>query len=430
MSSGLPSSLSPSATGHRNRPPARCTPAGARICRGAQPLRDGAVGWTAFFRRRPGRRHGWARLSALIRGVGCIAGALGAAGPAPGEQAGTDASAGPPPAVHAAPFAFPADDRELLALDDEMQRFFSARIDARAIKSARLNQIITAILGEQGLQFVYEKGGNYSARETYRRRRGNCLSFSLLAVAVARAYGLTARFCEVNTYPRWDRFGNLVTEIRHLNVRVWAGVEQFELDPLPTAERQAPVATAKVISDARAFTHFYNNLGVARLAEGAAADAQALFDRALAADSTAAFVWANKGSALRLAGDLAGAHDCLERALREDSTELAALSSLADLYAQTGQLKQAAKLVKKVEGYRLRNPYYLSFLARAEYTRGQYPEAEGHLRRAIAIKDDEPEFYELRILVAQGLGRTADAQRWAAKLQALQARSGQAQPTP
>ena len=430
MSSGLASSLSPSATGRRNRPPARCTLAGARIRRSAQHLRDGAVvGWTASFRRRPGQRHGWSWLVALIRGAGCIAGALGAAGPAQG-QAGAEASAGPPPAVQAAPIAFPADDRELLALDDEMQRFFSARIDVGAIESARLNQIVTTILGEQGLRFAYEKDGNYSVREAYRRRRGNCLSFALLAVAVAREYGFTARFCEVNTYPRWDRSGNLITEIRHLNVRVRAGAEQFVLDPLGAAERQAPVATTKTVSDTRAFAHCYNNLAVLRLAEGAAADAQALFDRALSADSTAAFVWANKGSALRLAGDYAGANDCLERAVKEDPAELAALSSLANLYAQTGRPKQAAQLEKKVERYRLRNPYYLGFLARAEYSHGQYSEAEGHLRRAITIKDDEPEFYELRILVAQGLGRTADAQRWAAKLQALRARPGPAQPGP
>ncbi len=371
-------------------------------------------------RRRAGCTPTGARLGALIREAACLAAVLGVARLARGQPGPEPAPPPPPPAaVQAAPFVFPADDRELLALDDEMRQFFAAHIDAHATQSIRLNQVVIAILGEQGLHFVYDKNGNYSAREAYRRGRGNCLSFSLLAVAVAREYGLTAKFCEVNTYPRWDRFGNLVTEIRHLNVQVWAGMEQFELDPLPAAERQNPVAAARVVSDARAFAHFYNNLGVARLAAGAAAEAQALFDRALAADSTAAFVWANKGSALRMGGDYTGAEDCLHRAVREDPAELAALSSLANLYAQTGRAKQAAKWDKKVERYRLKNPYYLGFLARTEFSHGQYREAEGHLRRAIAIKDDEPEFYELRILVAQGLGRTADAQRWAAKLQAL-----------
>src|SRR5208283_1621224 len=67
----------------------------------------------------------------------CLAGALGAAGPAIGAPAGTEASAEPPSAVPAPPRAFPADDRELLALDDEMLRFFSARIaDSQFFASA------------------------------------------------------------------------------------------------------------------------------------------------------------------------------------------------------------------------------------------------------------------------------------------------------
>ena len=322
----------------------------------------------------------------------------------------------------AAPIELPAADRDLLTLDDEMRRFFSTRIDVAAAQEIRLNQIIAALLGEQGLHLVYWSGANYSAREIFRQRRGNCMSFSLLAVAVARAYGLTAKFCEVNTYPRWDRYGNLITEVRHLNVQIRVNLNRYELDLLPVADRPTSVASAEVVSDARAFAHFYNNIGVYRLSEGAAAEAQALFDRALAADPTAAFVWANKGSALQMAGDLTAAQTCLERAVHEAPKDLSALSSLADLYAETGRTKQADQLEKKVARYRLQNPYYLSLLARTEYSRGEYPEAEKHLRRAIAIKDDEPEFYELRILVAQGLGRTADAQRWTAKLQSLQKR--------
>ena len=362
------------------------------------------------------------RFAVLIRGAGCLATVLGAGRLAPGEPTGRDPAAGPPPALHAAPFVLPAVDADLLTLDDEMRSFFSTRIDVHASEKDRLNQLVTALLGEQGLHLVYVADANYSAREIFHQRRGNCMSFSLLAVAVARAYGLTAKFCEVNTYPRWDRYGNLITEVRHLNVQIWAGMDRFELDLLPIAERQAPVASAKVVTDARAFAHFYNNLAVSRLSVGATAEAQALFDRALTADPTAAFVWANLGSARQIAGDNAAAENCFERAVREDPKDLAALSSLADVYARTGRSKQAAELESKVARYRLRNPYYLSLLARTEYSHGQYLEAEKHLRRAIALKDDEPEFYELRILVAQSLGRSADAQRWTAKLKALEAR--------
>ncbi|OYV84616.1 MAG: hypothetical protein B7Z73_15105, partial [Planctomycetia bacterium 21-64-5] len=58
-------------------------------------------------------------------------------------------------------------------------------------------------------------------------------------LAAARAYGFRAEFCEVNSYTRWDRHGNLITEIRHINVHIRKGDATFELDLLPglTVER-------------------------------------------------------------------------------------------------------------------------------------------------------------------------------------------------
>jgi tetratricopeptide (TPR) repeat protein len=380
--------------------------------------------------RLPERRVGPARFRVLIRAVAWLAGVPGFAGLACGQPATPDASPAPPPAVRGAPFVFPADDRDLLALDDEMRQYFSTRIDARADLKTQLDQVSAAILGEKGLHLAYDKDGNHPAQQSFRLRRGNCLSFSLLVVAVARAYGLPAEFYEINSYPNWDRSGSFVTEIHHLNVQIRLGATRYEIDPLLEAERGARVArvaSAKPVSDTRAFAHFYNNLGVARLAAGAAVEAQTFFDRALAADPTAAFVWANKGTALRLAHAYAAAQSCLERAVKEDPAELAALSSLARLFAETGRPEEAARLEKKVERYRLKDPYYLASLAQAEYARGQHRDANGYLRRAIAIKDDEPEFYELRIRVAQALGWTADAQRWAARVRELRAQRDQAE---
>ena len=373
---------------------------------------------SANWRRAPGGR---ARLAAGLRLAGCLVGFLGASAPVSGGQAGADPPAHrPPPPV--TPLVLPAHDSDLLALDDDMRAFFAARINDSTGGETRLRQLVAAILGEGGLHFTYEPDGNYSAAETFRRRGGNCVSLSFLAVAVARIHGLPAEFCEINTYPRWDRHGNLITEIRHLNVRVRIGEQTFELDLLPAAEREAPIASAEIVSDARAFAHYYNNLAVQQLVAGDATGAQALFDRALAADPTATFVWANKGSALIRADDFAAAEPCLDRAVRLNPAEHSALESLATLYARTGRPRQAAALEKKVVRYQLRNPYYLASLAQDEYDRSQFRDAEAHLRSAIRIKDDEPEFYELRILVAQKLDRTADAARWAARLQELRPR--------
>jgi len=303
-----------------------------------------------------------------------------------------------------------------------MRGFFAARVNDATDVGNRLRQIVAAILGPDGLHFTYEADGNYSAAETFRLRRGNCVSFSFLALAVARDHGLPAEFCEVDSYPRWDRHGNLITEIRHLNVRVGTGDQYYVLDLLPEPDREVAIASADVVSDARAFAHFYNNLAVMQVAAGDATTARTLFDRALAADPTAAFVWANKGSALLRAGELTAAEACLDRAVHLNPAEHTAMSALATVYAQTGRSGQAAALEKKLTRYQLRNPYYLEYLAQGEYDRGQYRDAEAHLRRATRIKDDEPDFYELRVQVAQKLGWTRDAARWTARLQELRAR--------
>ena len=60
----------------------------------------------------------------------------------------------------------------------------------------------------------------------------------------------------------------------------------------------------------------------------------------------------------------------------------------------TGDLKTAERLDRQVKRYRDRNPYYLYWTARNEAAAGQLEEARRHLRRAIRLKDDEPEFHE------------------------------------
>ena len=106
------------------------------------------------------------------------------------------------------------------------------------------------------------------------------------------------------------------------------------------------------------------------------------------------------------------------------------LSQVAELYRARGQYALAEPLFERALAIRDRLlgdddadlAKSLADLAELYYVQGRYAAAEPLYERAIAIKEDEPEFYELRILVAQGLGQSADAQRWVAKLHALRAR--------
>lgn len=326
----------------------------------------------------------------------------------------------PPPTSAAGAYHLPEDPGELLRLDDEMRTFFAGRVRRRGGPESRVDDIVAAILEEDGLHFTYEGDGLYDVREAFRRRRGNCVTFAMLVVAVAREYRVPAKFNEVEIRPRWSRTGGLVLESRHLNVRVQTETGSFEIDLQLFANLRVTRRSAAEVGDERAFAGLYSNAGVYRLAGGDRAAALPLLEHATALDPTFAGGWSNLGAARLLAGEPERAQLCYERALAEAPDSMAAASGLARIHREAGRIEESARMERIAARYRERNPYYLFALAREERASGSLEAARGHLARAIRIKRDEPEFYELMAQVSRELGRTRDAERWARRFDALQ----------
>jgi len=309
-------------------------------------------------------------------------------------------------------YCLPDDPNELLKVDNEMKAFFAARIDRRASIETKLDEIADAILSEKGLNFRYERNGVYDVREAFRRRRGNCLTYSMLVVAIAREFRIEAKFNEVIIYPRWNRTGGLILVNGHINVRVETAGEAFEVDLKANNDLRVSRSSARVVNDARAFAGVYNNVGVYRLAAGDRMNALRLMEKSTVIDPSYASAWANLGTALMFLGQTDRAQKCYERALTNESGMPAALSGLATLYRKNERIAEAEKFERMVVRYRERNPYYLLSVARDELSSGDFKSARRHLRRAINIKDDEPELYELMAEVARGQGLDGEAKRW------------------
>ena len=323
------------------------------------------------------------------------------------------------PAPPTADYRLPDDPAGLLRLDDEMRAFFAARVHPKALLETKLDEIVAAILGEKGLHFSYESAGIYDPREAFRRRSGNCVTFSMLVVAVAREYRIPAVFNEVELLVRWDRVGDLVMERRHINVWVPMGNGGYEVDLKMLADLRSPRSTTRQIDDERAFAALYSNAGVFRLADGDRAGALHLLKRATEIDPRSPAAWVNLGNAHLITGEFDAARPCYERALALAPAPLSAISGLAYLHRNAGRLEEAARLERKATRYRERNPYYLLALARGEFAGNRPEEARRHLARAINIKDDEPEFYLLMVEVARSLGREREVRRCTSRLNDL-----------
>ncbi len=277
-----------------------------------------------------------------------------------------------------------------LYLPDDMVEFFEARVDRRVPELQRLEGIIKAIFGDDGLNFTYEDVTR-TAEGVFRTGSGNCLSFTQLIVAVGRHFDLNVRYREVDVAPTWSKHGPLVVLNEHVNALVSIGGRAYIVDLVPEINRIE--IRGHVVEDTRGFAHFYNNIGAEWLAARNGEMAVKTFVRATEVDPTAAFAWANLGVALAVLHRDAEAEKMYQEALDLDHENLVAMSNLSELCRRHGRTREAEALLKKVEDFRNRNPYYHYSLGLEALHTGTPEEAIQHFKDAVKRKKHEHRFY-------------------------------------
>jgi Flp pilus assembly protein TadD len=299
---------------------------------------------------------------------------------------------------------------EVLALSAEMQSFLNENVHLRATLGVRMNELIDAIINKHfGLEF---DGKTRTASETFRLRRGNCLSFSNMFVAMARAVNLEASFQEVRIPPDWTLQNDVFVLNRHVNVHVDLGplddhVVDFNIDDFKSSYDMSK------IPDSRARAHYFNNMGVESMQAGDTEAALGYFRRAIAEnDRQFSPAWTNLGTLYSRNGLPEYAEAAYLLALKVDEGDLVAMSNLAGFYEQLGDAERAAVYRKKVMDHRMENPYYRYQRAREAYEDGNYDTAISHLKYAIRKKNNEDAFYFLLGMCYLKKGNEPAARRW------------------
>jgi Flp pilus assembly protein TadD len=304
-------------------------------------------------------------------------------------------------------------EADVLGLDEEMRQFLAMHVDPRASANRRLSQLVGALMVSGRFNSNYEER-TYTAAEAFHRRAGNCLSFTNMFVALARAAGLNVRFQEVDIPPDWTRSGQSLVLNRHIDALIVTGdgrerVVDFNNDDFRTTYDHRPV------TDERGFAHFHSNRGVEQMQAGNMAAALAHFRRAVESDPGHAPAWVNLGTLYLRSGQAQQAASAWQQALRVEPGESVALSNLERLYRHEGRVELADVLRDRIRRHRLQNPYYRYFLARQAFHAGDYDGAIGHLRFAIARKKNEDRFYALLGLSYLGRGDDRTAHHWMAR---------------
>jgi len=325
----------------------------------------------------------------------------------PGEGAGV--SPPPPPVPPAA---------SVTAVPTELRdRFRHEVLSSPASGRQRLEQVLHFMLDADALAIAYDQGATYSVAQTYAERRANCLSFTLLFLALAREAGLDVRPQEIEDTLAWHQEQNTIFRNNHINAGVRVDGHSYTVDTsgdtLIAGDR--PVA----MSGQRLLAHYYNNLAMDQLAQDDVPAGQALMDAALSADATYAPLWSNAGVLLLRQGDIAGAQRAYRRALSIDPEEDGALFNMISLSRRLGDARSEAEFRRRLDRVQQKDPLH-HFMQAMDYERnGEYTEAIRHYRRAIRLHAGEHRFYSALARVYLKAGNARGAGRALKRAQAL-----------
>ncbi|MFW2403501.1 MAG: transglutaminase domain-containing protein [Gammaproteobacteria bacterium] len=309
------------------------------------------------------------------------------------------------------------DASEILAVDAGMQAFVDEYVDPRSGRSLRLQQLLRAIISDGSFGLVYEESTR-TAADTFETRAGNCLSFTNMFIAMARATGLEVSYQEVDIPPDWEMRGDAYVLSRHVNVHVRLSgdgmhIVDFNIDDFKsTYDRRR-------ISDERAFAHFYSNKGVEEIQAGNYDRAFAQLRAAFEHDREFAAGWINLAALYNRVGEPGYAEAAYLEALRIEPNELLAMSNLARLYESQGKNELAEYYSDRARYHRDRNPYYRYQLARQAFLERDYETAIDHLNYAVRKKNWEDSFYFLMGLSYLQLGDERQARKWLEKAEEI-----------
>ena len=253
---------------------------------------------------------------------------------------------------------------ELFVLPDDLRALLDASPAASVGSQNRLNHLLTLLFGADRKGFAYAAGHSTVAAETWRLRKGDCLSLTILTYAVARHSGMAAQMQQVPSPMVFDRRGGYDVVSQHVNVLLPAAVRNILEDP---ERRDMVVDFDPVVASGRRGTplneaaiaaRYYNNVAVEAMAAGDTARAYAHFKAAATADPAYASAYTNLAALYRSGGHVREAEELLRTAIRLADEPHVPLHALHQLLTVQGRDAEARPLALRLQALREQDPYH------------------------------------------------------------------------
>jgi len=302
----------------------------------------------------------------------------------------------------------PAPVQDLLKPSREMEAFVAGDIKRGQFAYGKFRKLMVKMAADGFFINQYDRSATYSAAETFAARKGNCLAYTNMFVALAREAGLAARYQLVNVPPTWDVESGFLMRNNHINVRLdgirLPGMNKGELSVDFNAVEADSDTRREVITDEYAASLFYANLGVDRLRAGNHEGAFAYLKRAILIEPANIDLWNNLGAVYSVLDKPALAEQAYEIAMSLDRRDKTAVSGLAKSLRVQGRVEEAADYTRMAMRYQNRNPFYHYAVAEQAFRNDSFEVALASVGQAIQLKHNNPRFYALQAAAAQELG--------------------------
>lgn len=276
----------------------------------------------------------------------------------------------------------------------------------RPSRTARLDRLLHLVLDAQGLALGYREDATLSVAQAYAQRSANCVSFTLMFVALGREAGLDVFAQEIRKTLSWRQDGDTFYRNDHINAGVRIGSRVYEVD----FARNAVIALAAPVpvSDQRLLAHYYNNLAMQQMAQGQLAVAMTHMRTTLLLDPAYAPHWSNAGVLHLRQGDLQAAEHAYAQALALDPRHLSTLQNLTGLWRRRGDRERENEFRLRLERELQRDPLHHFLQAENHERSGDYANAIRHYQSAIRLHQGEHRFHAA---IARAYQRSGDRRR-------------------
>lgn len=308
----------------------------------------------------------------------------------------------------------------LFALEPDVVRALRFDSGGATPVERRLDLLVSRFYGSGGIRLAYDASHTTGATQTWRSKRGDCLSLTILAYAAARQLGIDAHMQEVRVPLSVDRRDGVDFINGHVNVVVrneaevtfngksfGAGSFIIDFEPQAGARR-----FGQWLSEDAILARYYNNRAAQYWVQKDDARAYAYYRAAIATAPDFAPAYANLAQLYARHGLDADAERLLRHAIAQGGPTYVPLHALHRLVLAQGRTQEAQQLADLLAKRQDEDPYHWLGLGLDALREGRNRAAIAALEKAAALTAGFEEIhYHL------GLAYWRDGQREAARKQ-------------